>query len=352
MAETPDPKKRPTRPAGSAADRDRARSAAASARKAAPRPTTKNRLAPEKKKPVAAPPVTPAKPVAETAPAKPIATAPKTPATAPRKPESPTTAANRLAPEKKVVVATPTPAKPVVAERPVVAEATTVDQATPEKKVEPVVAPVVEAPRAAPTSKKEKKKKKKSKAGMMWVVWTLLMVLLVGGGALLYLFTDFFAQTEHQQLAAEAGAMEEMMAEAEAVEEEQAETAAEETSEDIESEQEGIAGEETEVAETAAEEIEPEPELVSTKTVPTELSGQLIVSLAASSKESNAQAEAERYKQKGFSNANYYFIPDLEPGGKELYKVYLGPFDSNEEVRQAMAKLKGVNDNAYIYKMP
>lgn len=75
-----------------------------------------------------------------------------------------------------------------------------------------------------------------------------------------------------------------------------------------------------------------------------------IISYVSNSTESAARNNVIQLSQKGFS-ANYYYMPDHNSGSPKLYKVYLGPFDSESAAFPTFKKIVAFNDKAFILKM-
>lgn len=77
-----------------------------------------------------------------------------------------------------------------------------------------------------------------------------------------------------------------------------------------------------------------------------------IISHSAYASEETARQIKEKLMKDNGLNANYFWIPDYVEGGKELYKVYIGPLDSWEEANDFLALIKDdLNTNAYVEKI-
>lgn len=72
-----------------------------------------------------------------------------------------------------------------------------------------------------------------------------------------------------------------------------------------------------------------------------------IISYVATSSENNAKKQRKLLSSKGFSTG-YYWIPDYLPSGPSLYKVYIGPYASKTEAKNALLRVKGLRKDAYV----
>lgn len=72
-----------------------------------------------------------------------------------------------------------------------------------------------------------------------------------------------------------------------------------------------------------------------------------VISYSAVSKEASAKAAVKELNDKGY-NAGYYWIPDQQPNGRELFKVYIGPFNSKSEAEASLDEVKGLSAGAYV----
>ncbi len=75
-----------------------------------------------------------------------------------------------------------------------------------------------------------------------------------------------------------------------------------------------------------------------------------IISHSAFSKEDAAKKMVAELKTMGF-NSGYYYIPDINPSGNKMYKVYAGSFEQRSQADEILAKVKNVNPDAYIEKV-
>jgi len=76
----------------------------------------------------------------------------------------------------------------------------------------------------------------------------------------------------------------------------------------------------------------------------------VVISFASLTNEKDAKQLASKLKNRGYK-AGYYFIPDVVPSGKQLYKVYVGPYANENEPQQMLATLKSQQKDAYILKI-
>ena len=75
-----------------------------------------------------------------------------------------------------------------------------------------------------------------------------------------------------------------------------------------------------------------------------------VISHSAYSTEETAKQIKAKMSQKGFKTG-YFYIPDLQPGGKPLFKVFVGPFNSREDAEKILASLKKDNSAAYVTRL-
>lgn len=101
----------------------------------------------------------------------------------------------------------------------------------------------------------------------------------------------------------------------------------------------------------------PEKETTSTETNKTLLEpGELhtpcyVIGYSAVAQKSLAKQQATTLNNKGFKSG-YYYIPDHFAGGKALYKVYVGPFNSQSEAEQSLASVQQYNPGSYVLRVP
>jgi len=78
--------------------------------------------------------------------------------------------------------------------------------------------------------------------------------------------------------------------------------------------------------------------------------GKWYLSYTSVSNENFARKTAGELKSSGYSNAGYYYIPDYNPKGKSLYKVYLGPYPTVESAEGAIDdELRNLSPGTYAY---
>lgn len=65
--------------------------------------------------------------------------------------------------------------------------------------------------------------------------------------------------------------------------------------------------------------------------------------------EEMARTQATELRRKGFDKAGYFFIPDYYPGGKELYRVFVGPFDTEQEAEESAVNVRSESPSAYTF---
>lgn len=75
-----------------------------------------------------------------------------------------------------------------------------------------------------------------------------------------------------------------------------------------------------------------------------------VISHSAYSTEETAKQIKSKMTQKGFKSG-YFYIPDLQPGGKPLFKVFVGPFNSREDAEKILNSVKKENTVAYVAKL-
>lgn len=76
----------------------------------------------------------------------------------------------------------------------------------------------------------------------------------------------------------------------------------------------------------------------------------VLIGCYAVAAESAAVAKANFLKEKGF-NSGYFFIPDYEPEGKKLFRVYAGPFPDQKTAKVSLAEIQKFRETAYIFKV-
>jgi len=97
----------------------------------------------------------------------------------------------------------------------------------------------------------------------------------------------------------------------------------------------------------AKEESKSEP-LVGAKT---KLNGPCwIVSFSSVKDEKVASKGVKKLVDKGFLGG-YYWMPDVDPNAKQLYKVYSGPYTSEAEARAKQRDIAAFNEDAYVMKL-
>ncbi|MFO7867829.1 MAG: SPOR domain-containing protein [Bacteroidales bacterium] len=72
-----------------------------------------------------------------------------------------------------------------------------------------------------------------------------------------------------------------------------------------------------------------------------------LIGYASVSQKKNAVRNVKALREKGFS-AGYYWIPDYKQAGPELYKVYIGPFESQSDAQNSLSNVKDLMPNAYV----
>jgi cell division septation protein DedD len=75
-----------------------------------------------------------------------------------------------------------------------------------------------------------------------------------------------------------------------------------------------------------------------------------LVVCTAMAKETDAKAFMIKLASEGYE-AGYLWIPDYEPEGKKLYRVYVGPFDNKEEAQDILPEIKTAYKFAYILNL-
>ncbi|MFW5850699.1 MAG: SPOR domain-containing protein [Bacteroidota bacterium] len=72
-----------------------------------------------------------------------------------------------------------------------------------------------------------------------------------------------------------------------------------------------------------------------------------IIGYASVSNNNNAIKSVKSLRDKGYS-AGYFWIPDYTEGGPDLFKVYIGPFNSKAEAQNLLPTIKELVPNAYV----
>lgn len=75
-----------------------------------------------------------------------------------------------------------------------------------------------------------------------------------------------------------------------------------------------------------------------------------IISCAAVARETDARAQTGSLSRRGF-DAAYLWIPDYDPAGKPLYKVYVGPYYSRSEAENVLPRVKAASSGAYVQQL-
>ena len=75
-----------------------------------------------------------------------------------------------------------------------------------------------------------------------------------------------------------------------------------------------------------------------------------VISHSAYTKEPSAEKVTEKLFDMGF-NSGYYWIPDYKPGGKKLFKVYVGPYQTRKDAKAMLSAVKKIQPDAYITKV-
>jgi hypothetical protein len=72
-----------------------------------------------------------------------------------------------------------------------------------------------------------------------------------------------------------------------------------------------------------------------------------IIGYASVSINNNAIRSVKSLRDKGYS-AGYFWIPDYTQGGPDLFKIYIGPFDSKAEAQNLLPTIKELVPKAYV----
>lgn len=75
-----------------------------------------------------------------------------------------------------------------------------------------------------------------------------------------------------------------------------------------------------------------------------------IVSFSSVKDEKVASKGVKQLVDKGFLGG-YYWMPDFESNAKQLYKVYSGPYTSEQEARAKQREIVVFNEDAYVMKL-
>jgi cell division septation protein DedD len=96
---------------------------------------------------------------------------------------------------------------------------------------------------------------------------------------------------------------------------------------------------------------EPIPATVATKQSKWGLNAPcFIISHSSLKNEAAAKRNTDRLAKNGF-NSGYYWIPDLGPGNNEYYKVYVGPFATEQAAIDKLADVRRYSKLAYIVEL-
>lgn len=96
----------------------------------------------------------------------------------------------------------------------------------------------------------------------------------------------------------------------------------------------------------------PRPQKTESSVKPDErLSGRYIIGCYAVADRGEAEKHTNKLTAMGLE-ANYLYIPDYEPGGKRLYRVYVGPFNTKADAEDVlMETVIFIVENAYVKQM-
>lgn len=75
-----------------------------------------------------------------------------------------------------------------------------------------------------------------------------------------------------------------------------------------------------------------------------------VISYASVSDEKLASKGVKEVVDKGFIGG-YYWIPDFDPNGKQMFKIYVGPFTSEADARAKLPEVVSSSPGAYIVKI-
>jgi cell division septation protein DedD len=75
-----------------------------------------------------------------------------------------------------------------------------------------------------------------------------------------------------------------------------------------------------------------------------------IVSFSSVKEEKVASKDVKKLVDKGFLSG-YYWMPDVDPSAKQLFKVYSGPFTSETDARTKQREIAAFNPDAYVMKL-
>jgi len=72
-----------------------------------------------------------------------------------------------------------------------------------------------------------------------------------------------------------------------------------------------------------------------------------VISHSSMVSEKYAKRNVEILSDKGLK-CGYYWIPDYNPSGNKFYKVYIGPYTSKKEAKNALSEAKRYSTQAYL----
>lgn len=75
-----------------------------------------------------------------------------------------------------------------------------------------------------------------------------------------------------------------------------------------------------------------------------------VISHSSMKSESFAKRTADKLKNEGFSTG-YYWIPDISAGGNEYFKVYVGPFNTEDDAVAKLEDVRKYSARAYIVEI-
>jgi len=75
-----------------------------------------------------------------------------------------------------------------------------------------------------------------------------------------------------------------------------------------------------------------------------------LISYSSIASDAVAAKDVKMLADKGFT-AGFYWIPDKNPDGKKLYKVYVGPFTTKADAKEKLPSVQALSPGAYILKL-
>lgn len=197
-------------------------------------------------------------------------------------------------------------------------------------------------------------KAKKSSSSKLSKVYTIISLIITLAVCSYFVYTFFLSSDDETELISKVP--EDLVIE-EHTEEPMAENTeqANESEEKVESaevvQQEVVSdNRKIETSKSKATEVKAQPKATPVSSaITSKVPNGIIISYASNSTKEMAEKNAKLLSSKGFK-ASYYYMPDKNPSSPQLYKVYVGPYDSESAAMPDFKKIVKLNDKAFILR--